>query len=267
MCSSWSVTSGSTLSAAGTAITLVGFFSSFYGGGKTYGDVTFTLGTTETAIDGSNTFSRILTTGAGALIFVFTPGNTTTLTGANPLPSGSAGNVITLRADTAWNLVKTSGSVTPDYVNISYSQASGGATFTAGVNSTNGGNNTGWTFTPAAPVAAFSMTPLSGTSPLSSVATESSTNTPTAWTWTKRISGGAYVDFADKNAQNPTEVFTEGTWDVKLLASNAGGSDEEEKLAYVVVSAASTGPDFSAVAPVNRSLHHGTIPVIGRRPD
>ena len=117
-----------------------------------------------------------------------------------------------------------------------------------------------------APAAAFSMTPLSGTSPLSSVATESSTNTPTAWTWTKRISGGAYVDFADKNAQHPTEVFTEGTWDVKLLASNGGGSDEEEKLAYVVVSAASTGPVFSAVAPVNRSLHHGTIPVLGRRP-
>jgi PKD repeat protein len=96
--------------------------------------------------------------------------------------------------------------------------------------------NGGWEV--SAPVAAFSGTPLSGTDPLSVVFTDASTNTPTSWLWEKN-SGSGYVNFdSGATSQNPTESFTEGTWDVKLTATNAGGSDAEEKLDYVTSSAA-----------------------------
>jgi hypothetical protein len=92
-----------------------------------------------------------------------------------------------------------------------------------------------------APVAAFSGTPLSGTAPLSVVFTDSSTNTPTSWLWEKN-SGSGWVNFAGTpTVQNPTESFAAGTWSVRLTATNAGGSDPEEKTNYVVVTAASGG--------------------------
>lgn len=85
-----------------------------------------------------------------------------------------------------------------------------------------------------APVAAFSGTPLTGAAPLSVVFTDASTNTPTSWLWEKN-SGSGWVNFASTpTVQNPTEVFAEGTWDVRLTATNAGGSDGETKLDYVV---------------------------------
>jgi PKD repeat protein len=91
---------------------------------------------------------------------------------------------------------------------------------------------------PPAPVAAFSGTPVSGSAPLPVVFTDASTNTPTSWAWEKN-DGGGWVNFAGSpTAQNPTENFAEGTWDVRLTSTNATGSDAEEKLDYVVVSAA-----------------------------
>jgi PKD repeat protein len=85
------------------------------------------------------------------------------------------------------------------------------------------------------PVSAFSGTPLSGSSPLSVVFTDSSTNSPTSWLWEKN-DGGGWVDFdGTPDAQNPTEDFDAGTWSVRLTASNAGGTDVEEKTDYVEV--------------------------------
>ena len=87
-----------------------------------------------------------------------------------------------------------------------------------------------------APVAAFSGTPLSGSSPLSVVFTDASTNTPTSWLWEKN-SGSGWVNFAGTpTAQNPTESFASGTWSVRLTATNAGGSDAEEKTNYITSS-------------------------------
>lgn len=93
---------------------------------------------------------------------------------------------------------------------------------------------------PSAPVAAFSGMPLSGTSPLSVVFTDSSTNTPTSWLWEKSSDGGSsWANFTSgPTTQNPTDSFTAGTWAVRLTATNAGGSDSETKLAYITVTAA-----------------------------
>lgn len=90
------------------------------------------------------------------------------------------------------------------------------------------------------PVAAFSATPLSGTAPLSVAFTDASTNTPTSWLWERSSdAGSSWATFS--TSQNPTAAFTAGTWAVRLTATNAGGSDEETKLAYITVSAAASG--------------------------
>lgn len=64
---------------------------------------------------------------------------------------GTAGNLVTIDSSTtsAHTLSKSSGTVSADYLSISYSTATGGATWYAGANSTDGGNNTGWIFTAA----------------------------------------------------------------------------------------------------------------------
>lgn len=78
---------------------------------------------------------------------------------------GTAGNKIFLTNDQGifgdnWILSKASGTVTTEYLDISQSDASGGATFKA-INSIDSGNNSGWAFTPAPLVAtmrAFTLT-------------------------------------------------------------------------------------------------------------
>jgi len=102
---------------------------------------------------GSNTFNNITNTVQPATI-LFTAGTTTTFTSAFSL-SGTAGNLITIGSVTAAShtLSKASGTVSCDYLSISRSTATGGASWYAGANSTDGGNNSGWIFTaPPAPV-------------------------------------------------------------------------------------------------------------------
>jgi len=69
--------------------------------------------------------------------------------------SGTAGNLVTLQSTTSgtqFTLSKASGTVSRDYLSIKDSNATGGATWYAGANSTNVSNNSGWTFTaPPAP--------------------------------------------------------------------------------------------------------------------
>ena len=75
----------------------------------------------------------------------------------------------------------------------------------------------------AAPVAAFSLTPKVGLSPLHVAFTDASTNTPTSWLWD-------FGDGSTSTAQNPTHTYaTIDEYTVSLIATNADGSDEEEK--------------------------------------
>ena len=102
------------------------------------GDCTYTF-------SGTNTFGDFATK-ATKHTLAFTTGTTTTFTGTITCV-GSAGNYITLRSttSTAFTWSKSSGTVNCDYLNLSKSTASGGATFNAGSNTIDGGGNTGWT--------------------------------------------------------------------------------------------------------------------------
>lgn len=175
-------------------------------------------------------FSGTPLTGAASLSVAFTDASTNT--------------------PTSWLWEKNSGSGwvnfagTPTAQNPTESFAAG--TWDVRLTATNAGGSddetkNDYVVSTTPPVAAFSGTPTSGTDPLSVVFTDSSTNTPTSWLWQKN-DGSGYVNFASGHtSQNPTEEFTEGVWDVKLTATNAGGSDAEEKLDYITVTAPAGG--------------------------
>jgi hypothetical protein len=120
----------------------------FVGAGKTWG-ILNQAGAGTLTITGSNTFSDITATGSGRpSTILFTAGTTSTF--SNFTLSGTLGNLVTIGSDTGaavYTLSKASGAVSSNYLNISYSTATGGATWYAGSSSTNGGNNTGWLFT------------------------------------------------------------------------------------------------------------------------
>jgi PKD repeat protein len=79
------------------------------------------------------------------------------------------------------------------------------------------------------PIAAFHATPLSGTAPLQVQFTDDSTNTPTSWIWD--FGAGILSDL-----QNPLVTYLgAGTYTVKLIATNAAGSDQETKTDYITV--------------------------------
>jgi PKD repeat protein len=79
------------------------------------------------------------------------------------------------------------------------------------------------------PVADFTATPTSGTAPLAVSFTDTSTGSPTSWSW----------DFGDggtSTAQNPSHTYSSaGTYDVSMTATNAAGSDTKTRVGEVVV--------------------------------
>ncbi len=99
-------------------------------------------------------------------------------------------------------------------------------------------DNPGWqgfsvTTGPSAPVAAFTADVTSGMAPLMVHFTDTSTGSPTSWAWD--IDNNGNIDYT---TQNPTHTYNSvGTYSVKLTATNAGGSDDETKLDYIVVAA------------------------------
>ena len=98
----------------------------------------------------------------------------------------------------------------------------------------------------AAPVAAFSGTPLDGPSALVVNFTDASTNSPTGWTWSvvnDPFGSHAFTNGTSANSQNPQITFTYAgsnppdpplaVFNVSLTASNAHGADDEVKIGYV----------------------------------
>lgn len=122
----------------------------FVGGGSTYNCAINQGGAGALTITGSNTFSNITNTynATGATSILFTAGTTSTFTNWNA--NGAAGRLLTIGSVTAAShtLSKASGTVNADFLSISRSTATGGATWNA-ANSTDGGNNTGWIFASA----------------------------------------------------------------------------------------------------------------------
>ena len=117
----------------------------FVGGGSTFNCTLSNDGAGALTVTGANTFTTIAN-GVQPTSFLFTAATTTTVT--NWSVSGTAGNLVTIGSVTAatHTLSKSTGTVSSDYLSVSYSIATGGATWYAGANSTNGGNNTGWIF-------------------------------------------------------------------------------------------------------------------------
>jgi hypothetical protein len=128
----------------------------FVGGGSTFNCTLNQGGAGALTITGSNTFSNITNTykSTGATSILFTAGTTSTFTDWNA--SGESTRLLTIGSVTAAShtLSKASGTVSSDFLSISRSTATGGASWYAGANSTDGGNNSGWIFTaPPAPSA------------------------------------------------------------------------------------------------------------------
>ncbi|MFA4824939.1 MAG: PKD domain-containing protein [Methanoregula sp.] len=86
---------------------------------------------------------------------------------------------------------------------------------------------------PAAPVANFAGTPLSGTAPLAVTFTDTSTGTPTSWNW-------VFGDGNTSSSTNPVFTYvTSGYFTVKLTAANAFGSNAKTMSQYISVAAVS----------------------------
>ena len=148
---SWQIlnASGLTITANTSTVTLTSASSkSFIGGGRTYYNLN-QGGAGTLTISGANTFNNITNSVQPATI-VFPSSTTTTV--SNFGLSGTLNNLITLQsssAGTRFTISKSSGTVTPQYLSIKDSAATGGATWIA-QNSTNAGNNTGWSVIPPA---------------------------------------------------------------------------------------------------------------------
>lgn len=122
----------------------------FAGGGKTYNNLWSSAedGTATLTITGSNTFLDFRDDGSAAHSILFTAGTTTTL--KTFTVSGTPGALITIGSVTAASHTLASiedAVISKDYLSISRSTATPASIWYAGVNSIDGGNNSGWTFT------------------------------------------------------------------------------------------------------------------------
>src|SRR3989344_2351624 len=117
----------------------------FIGGGLTYNNASFSGD--NITVTGSNTFNTLGLNNAGLSNGLkLTSGTTQTVSGF--ISNGSSGSITLLSATPSGiaTLSKSSGTVSVDYISIASSTATGGATWNVGANSTDVGNNTGWTF-------------------------------------------------------------------------------------------------------------------------
>lgn len=149
----WSTTVGNTTS-AGTGSGTIRFTSASaktFGGGNGVnwnctidqngaGDLLILFGNTYTNI--TNSYAS-----TGATSITFSSGYTTTVSSFTA--SGTVGKILTIKSNspgTRFTLSDSSGTNAIDYVSITDSAATGGAVWDPGLNSINGGNNTGWLF-------------------------------------------------------------------------------------------------------------------------
>ncbi len=201
---------------------------------------TLTLnGTGNQTITGSFTFYNRVATCTTARSIIFTDGTTTTVTNADTM-HGAAGQLLTLTGTGAAGYTQAlPATQTYSYLDVSYCTATGNALLAGTGSQSTNGNNVNVVFIPAA---SFTMTPLTGSAPLSSTGTDASSNTPTSWLWEKN-DGSGYVNFSGTpTAQNPTESFAAGTWSVRMTATNAAGSNAQTRTNYITATAASGPP-------------------------
>jgi len=120
----------------------------FAGGGGTYPALIHGGAGGNLTISGSNTFDSISNV-VQPVYFFFTINTTQTVTNNVRFSGSSGGGTVFLQstsAGTKFTLSKSSGIVLGNWVAIKDSTATGGASWYAGLNATNSGNNTGWLF-------------------------------------------------------------------------------------------------------------------------
>jgi PKD repeat protein len=85
------------------------------------------------------------------------------------------------------------------------------------------------TINAVAPQANFTASPTNGVAPLVVAFTDTSSGSPTSWSWT-------FGDTGTSTLQNPGHTYTSpGTYTVKLIASNTGGSSTNTKANLITV--------------------------------
>ena len=143
----WNCTTATNLTTTGTGkISMTSATAkTFVGGGATYAATLDQGGAGILTVTDNNTFSNLSKSYASAATVRFTAGTTTTFT--NFSASSTAGNQLTIGSTSAAPATFTSAAAVAagNYLNLSYITATGAATWYA-TNSTDGGNNTGWTF-------------------------------------------------------------------------------------------------------------------------
>lgn len=133
----------------------------------------------------------------------------------------------------SWNFGDGTNSNSKNPTHVYNSQ--GTYTITETVTSSGGSNSTSKVlnvYNGNAPVTSFSASPTIGKAPLSVSFTDASQGA-TSWLW----------DFGDGNtsaSQNPSHTYYNGIWAVRLTTTNAYGSSDLLKIAYISVSSANT---------------------------
>ncbi len=93
------------------------------------------------------------------------------------------------------------------------------------------------------PVAAFAASSTSTCTSTTVTLNDGSTGTPTSWAWSITPATFNFVGGTNATSQNPQVEFTAaGTYTIQLTATNACGSDAENKTNYVTVVAAPAQP-------------------------
>ena len=144
-CTTWTLSGSNLTLTEGTSTIKVTGTGAFTGGGETYNNVE--LNGSAHTISGSNTFSTLTFKADTTQTITFTDGTTQTIT--TPIVTGSVGKVKTLvgSSTAGWTITKAGGgTVTADYLALSYSEGRPSRTWIAGVNSADTIGNTGWLF-------------------------------------------------------------------------------------------------------------------------
>jgi PKD repeat protein len=103
----------------------------------------------------------------------------------------------------------------------------------------------------AAPVANFTANVTAGEAPLAVQFNDTSTGSPTAWTWDFENDG-----IIDSTEQNATHTYTTaGTYTVNLTVTNADGSDSKVKTDYITVTGGGSGGEAPVAAFTATSLN------------
>jgi len=206
-------------------------------------DGTYTVALTVTNSGGSNTLTRTnyITVGSGVVAPVasFTGSPTA---GTAPLTVTFTDSSTNTPTSWNWNFGDGNSSTLQ---NPSHTYSSTG-TYTVSLTAINSAGSNTSTRTNyitvgsgvVAPVAAFTGSPTSGAAPLTVIFTDSSTNTPTSWSWN-------FGDSSSVNAtqRNPIHTYAStGTYTVSLTATNAAGSNTSTRPSYITVSSGVVAP-------------------------